>query len=76
MAYKLEYEEVPEADDQVYESHHIKIIVDPKSMAYIDGPQLDYVREGLNEGLKFTNPNEKASCGCGESYTVYSHHLG
>ena len=70
MAYKLEYVDVPEADDQVYESHNIKIFVDPKSLAYIDGTQLDYVREGLNEGFKFTNPNEKASCGCGESLTV------
>ena len=70
MAYKLEYVGVPEQDDQVYESYDVKIFVDPKSLVYIDGTELDYVREGLNEGFKFTNPNEKASCGCGETFTV------
>ena len=53
MAYKLEYVDVPEQDDQVYESHNIKIFVDPKSLVYIDGTHLDYVREGLNEGVQF-----------------------
>ena len=70
MAYKLEYVDDPLADDRVFESHGVKVYVDPKSMAYIDGTELDYAREGLNEGFKFTNPNEKATCGCGESFTV------
>ena len=70
MAYKLEYVDEPDELDQVFESFNVKVFVDPKSLAYIDGTQLDYVREGLNEGFKFTNPNEKASCGCGESLTV------
>ena len=70
MAYKLEYVDEPDELDQVFESFNVKVFVDPKSLAYIDGTQLDYVREGLNEGFKFTNPNEKASCGCGESFTV------
>lgn len=70
MAYKLEYVDDPEADDQVFESHGVKVFVDPKSLSYLDGTQLDYAREGLNEGFKFSNPNEKATCGCGESFTV------
>ena len=70
MAYKLEYVDNPEADDQVFESHGVKVFIDPKSLAYLDGTQLDYAKEGLNEGFKFSNPNEKATCGCGESFTV------
>lgn len=70
MAYKLEYVDDPDTDDQVFESHGVKVFVDPKSLAYLDGTQLDYAREGLNEGFKFSNPNEKATCGCGESFTV------
>jgi iron-sulfur cluster assembly protein len=70
MAYKLEYVDEPDAADQVFESHGVKVFVDPKSLAYIDGTELDYAREGLNEGFKFHNPNEKATCGCGESFTV------
>jgi iron-sulfur cluster assembly protein len=70
MAYKLEYVDEPDAADQVFESHGVKVFVDPKSLAYLDGTELDYAREGLNEGFKFHNPNEKATCGCGESFTV------
>jgi iron-sulfur cluster assembly protein len=70
MAYKLEYVDEPDATDQVFESHGVKVFVDAKSLAYIDGTELDYAREGLNEGFKFHNPNEKATCGCGESFTV------
>ena len=57
-------------DDTLIESHGVKVIVDPKSLAYIDGTQLDFVREGLNEGFKFNNPNVKDECGCGESFRV------
>lgn len=70
MAYKLEYVDEPAADDLVFESCGIKVYVDPDSMAYLDGTQLDYTRDGLNEAFKFSNPNEKATCGCGESFTV------
>ncbi|HEY7802878.1 MAG TPA: iron-sulfur cluster assembly protein IscA [Orrella sp.] len=70
MAYKLEYVDAAHDDDQVFESHGVKVFIDPKSLAYLDGTELDYAREGLNEGFKFTNPNEKATCGCGESFTV------
>ena len=70
MAYKLEFADTIEPDDQVWESFGVKVVVDPKSLPYIDGTELDYRREGLNEGFKFKNPNEKSSCGCGESFQV------
>ena len=57
-------------DDQAFESHGVKVFVDPKSLVYIDGTELDFVREGLNEGFKFNNPREKDKCGCGESFNV------
>ena len=50
--------------------HGVKVLVDPKSLAYIDGTELDFVREGLNEGFRFNNPNERDRCGCGESFRV------
>ncbi len=70
MAYKLEFADQIEAEDNVFESNGIKVIVDPKSLVYIDGTELDYAREGLQEGFKFHNPNEKESCGCGKSFNV------
>ncbi|PAT35999.1 iron-sulfur cluster assembly protein IscA [Vandammella animalimorsus] len=70
LAYQLEYVDEPNANDVVFESHGIKLLVDPKSLAYLDGTELDFVREGLNEGFKFSNPNERDRCGCGESFRV------
>lgn len=70
MAYKLEFVDETEADDTVFESHGVKVLIDPKSLAYLDGTELDFVREGLNEGFKFNNPNVKDECGCGESFNV------
>lgn len=70
MAYTMEFADVLEETDTVFEAGKVKLIVDPKSLVYLDGTELDYTREGLNEGFKFTNPNEKARCGCGESFTV------
>ncbi|MBS0545047.1 MAG: iron-sulfur cluster assembly protein IscA [Proteobacteria bacterium] len=70
MAYKLEFVDETQGEDLVFESHGVKIIVDPKSLAYLDGTELDFVREGLNEGFKFNNPNVKDQCGCGESFNV------
>ena len=58
------------ADDQCFDNHGVKIIVDPRSLEMLDGTQLDFVREGLNEGFKFNNPNAKNNCGCGESFAV------
>ena len=70
LAYKLEYVDEQQPEDLVFEDHGVKVLIDPKSLAYIDGTELDFVREGLNEGFKFNNPNAKANCGCGESFTV------
>ncbi|KAG0163117.1 hypothetical protein DFQ30_000724 [Apophysomyces sp. BC1015] len=70
LAYKLEYVDALESRDRVFESHGIKVVVDPKSLAYIDGTELDFAREGLNEGFRFNNPNVKDECGCGESFRV------
>ncbi len=70
LAYTLEYVDEPAAEDVVFEEHGVRVLVDPKSMAYIDGTQLDFVREGLNEGFRFNNPNERDRCGCGESFRI------
>ena len=70
LAYKLEFADAANPDDLQFESHGVKVLVDPKSLQYIDGTELDYAREGLNEGFKFRNPNVKDECGCGESFNV------
>ena len=70
MAYKLEFADEIGADDVTVESHGVTILIDPKSLPYLDGTELDYAREGLNEGFKFNNPNVKDACGCGESFNV------
>ena len=70
MAYKLEFVDDISPEDVVFESYGVKVMVDPKSLPYIDGTELDYVREGLNDGFKFNNPNIKDECGCGESFNV------
>ena len=71
MAYVIEFvDELDEENDAVFEDHGVKLVVDKKSLLYLDGTEVDYGKEGLNEGFKFNNPNAKASCGCGESFTV------
>lgn len=70
MAYKLEFADLPAPEDTQFESHGVKVFVDPKSLPYIDGTELDFVREGLNEGFRFNNPNVKSECGCGESFNI------
>jgi len=70
MAYVLEFVDEIEDSDAVFEEHGVKVIIDPKSMVYLDGTELDFKRDGLNEGFEFNNPNVKDSCGCGESFTV------
>ncbi|PJG82985.1 iron-sulfur cluster assembly protein IscA [Caviibacterium pharyngocola] len=70
LAYVLEFVDVLNEDDQVFEQDGVKVIVDSKSLVYLDGTQLDFVKEGLNEGFKFSNPNVKDQCGCGESFNV------
>ena len=70
MAYVIEFVDEIEDTDTVFEEHGVKLIVDQKSMVYLDGTVVDYSKEGLNEGFKFTNPNANGECGCGESFTV------
>jgi iron-sulfur cluster assembly protein len=70
MAYVLEFADEINDGDQVFESHGVKVIVDAKSMVYLDGTEVDFAKEGLNEGFKFNNPNVKDACGCGESFNV------
>lgn len=70
LAYVLEYVDQPKKEDMSFVDNSIHVFVDPKSLAYIDGVEIDYVRKGLNEGFEFTNPQEKDRCGCGESFRV------
>ena len=70
LAYVLEFVDTLNDDDQVFEQDNLKLIVDGKSLVYIEGTQLDFVKEGLNEGFQFNNPNVNGECGCGESFTV------
>jgi iron-sulfur cluster assembly protein len=70
MAYKLEFADALDSEDIQFNSHGVTLLVDPKSLPYIDGMELDFQREGLNEGFKFNNPNVKNECGCGESFQV------
>jgi len=70
LAYVLEYVDELDQNDIVFEYDDFKIFVDPKSLVYMDGMTVDYVRNGLNEGFQFNNPNERDKCGCGESFRV------
>ncbi|BBF86814.1 iron binding protein IscA for iron-sulfur cluster assembly [Aquitalea magnusonii] len=70
MAYKLEFVDAATDDDITFQSHGVTVFTDAKSLAYLDGTELDYTKEGLNEGFKFNNPNVKNECGCGESFNV------
>jgi len=70
MAYIIEFADEIDNDDNIFEDKGVKVLVDPKSLIYLDGTEVDYAKEGLNEGFQFNNPNVKDSCGCGESFTV------
>ena len=70
LAYVLEYVDQAEITDVVFTSNNASIYVDPKSLAYLDGVEVDYIRKGLNEGFEFNNPNVRDECGCGESFRV------
>lgn len=70
LAYHLDYAEEVSADDVRFESEGVTVLVDSKSLPYLSGTRLDFVREGLGEKFKFDNPNVKAECGCGESFSV------
>ena len=70
MAYVLEFVDQIDEHDQLFETQGVKIVVDPKSMVYLEGTELDYTKVGLNEGFQFNNPNVKSECGCGESFNA------
>jgi iron-sulfur cluster assembly protein len=70
LAYVLEYVDNPTVDDTCIESNGCRLYIDPKSLVYLKGLNVDYVRNGLNEGFEFKNPNERDKCGCGESFRV------
>lgn len=70
MAYRMEFSPMAEPEDQRFGEAGAWVFVDPKSLGYLEGCRLDYVKEGLSEGFKFENPNEKSRCGCGESFSV------
>lgn len=70
MAYVLEFVDKLEVGDEIFEEQGVKIIVDPKSLVYIDGTEMDFVKHGVNEGFEFKNPNAKGECGCGESFSI------
>ncbi len=68
--YVVELADRIDADDQVFESQGVKVVISAKNLPYLDGIELDYAKQGLNEGFRFNNPNVKDTCGCGESFSV------
>ncbi|MBA5249709.1 Iron binding protein IscA for iron-sulfur cluster assembly [hydrothermal vent metagenome] len=70
LGYNIEFVDNTNDDDTVFDDNGVKVIIDAKSLIYLDGTEVDFVKEGLNEGFEFNNPNAKAECGCGESFTV------
>jgi len=70
LAYVIEFADEVAANDEVFEDNDITVIIDKKSLVYLEGTELDFTREGLNEGFLFKNPNVKDECGCGESFTI------
>lgn len=70
LAYVLEFVEEIGEFDEVFEIKDVKLVVDKKSLVYLDGLEMDWKKQGLNEGFEFNNPNANGECGCGESFTV------
>ena len=70
MAYVIEFADEVDDTDVVFDDNDVKVVIDKKSLVYLDGTELDFVKEGLNEGFKFNNPNVKDECGCGESFNI------
>jgi iron-sulfur cluster assembly protein len=69
-AYVVSYADAVGAGDVVFDEAGVKVVVDTESLKYVDGTEIDFVRQGLNEAFKFRNPNVKGECGCGESFNV------
>lgn len=70
LAYVIEFVDELKDGDEVFETKGVKVVVDPKSLVFLDGTEVDFAKAGLNEGFQFKNPNAKDACGCGESFTV------
>ncbi len=70
FAYVVNYAEAVGSDDVVFEDRGVKVVVDAESLPFVDGTEVDFVKQGLNEAFRFRNPNVKGECGCGESFTV------
>ena len=70
LAYVLEFADEIAANDEVFEDNDVKVVIDKKSLVYLEGTEIDFAKEGLNEGFRFKNPNVKDECGCGESFTI------
>ncbi len=70
LAYTIEYADQVGVDDRVFEDRGVKVLIDAASLVYLDGAEVDFAKEGLNEGFRFNNPNEKDRCGCGESFSI------
>ena len=70
LAYVLEFVDTVGEHDEVFETKDVKIVIDKKSLVYLNGLEMDWVKQGLNEGFEFNNPNANGECGCGESFTV------
>ncbi len=69
-SYVINYAEEIDAADIVFEDQGVKVVVDPEALALIDGTEVDFVKNGLNEAFSFRNPNISGECGCGESFNV------
>jgi iron-sulfur cluster assembly protein len=69
-AYKIDFADELKEGDACFESHGVKVVVDPQSLVFLEGTEVDFLKDGLNERLTFRNPNVKDECGCGESFAV------
>ena len=70
MAYVVDVAEMVNPEDTVFESNGVKVVVDAKSLPYVEGTEIDFAKDGLNEGFVYQNPNVKSLCGCGESFGI------
>ena len=70
FAYVVNYADAIEPEDRVFDSEGVQVLVDARSLELIDGTEVDFVRQGLNEAFRFRNPNVRGECGCGESFSV------
>jgi iron-sulfur cluster assembly protein len=70
FAYVVNYADAVEPSDRVFDTQGVRVLVDARSLELIDGTEVDFVRQGLNEAFRFRNPNVRGECGCGESFSV------